>query len=192
MKIVYHKKGKNAMENIPTGNTETTQNMEELKRKAKRKGYIGWLWLVLIAFIIRSCAFEPYNIPSSSMVPSLLIGDYLFTSKFDYGYSRHSFPFSLPLIPKGRIFNNAPERGDIVIFKVPTDKSTDYIKRVIGLPGDEVQMIRGRLYINHRIVPREFIREDSWLKEEGMKQYFRYILLGIALQCQLQYLVLNH
>ena len=163
------------MEKMPTEDIEINQNIEDIKRHQQKKGHLDWLWLILIALVIRSCAFEPYNIPSSSMVPTLLIGDYLFTSKFDYGYSRHSFPFSLPLIPRGRLFNNPPERGDIVIFKLPTDKSTDFIKRVIGLPGDTVQVVRGRLYINHQIVPREFVREEDWLTEEGPRRYFRYV-----------------
>ena len=162
------------MEKTTDFNTEINQNIEDMKHRQKKKRHIDWLWLILIAFIIRSCAFEPYNIPSSSMVPTLLIGDYLFTSKFDYGFSRHSFPLSLPLIPKGRIFSNPPERGDIVIFKKPADKSTDFIKRVIGIPGDTIQMIHGRLYINHQIVPRQFIREENWLTESGMQRYFLY------------------
>jgi len=166
------------MEKIPEESTIVPQNLdpnfEEQKQKKQKKGYVDWLWLVLLAFLIRSCAFEPYNIPSSSMVPTLLIGDYLFTSKFDYGYSRHSFPFSLPIIPKGRIFNNPPNRGDIVIFKLPKDKSTDYIKRVIGVPGDIIRMFQGRLYINNQIVPREFLKEEDWLTEAGIIRYSRY------------------
>ena len=165
------------MEKIPEESTtiqqNLTPNLNEIEQQEK-KGYKDWLWLILLAFLIRSCAFEPYNIPSSSMVPTLLIGDYLFTSKFDYGYSRHSFPFSLPIIPKGRIFNNPPTRGDIVIFKLPKDKSTDYIKRVIGVPGDTIQMSKGRLYINNQIVPREFLKEEDWLTEAGTIRYFRY------------------
>ena len=99
----------------------------------KKSGWLseikGLLWAVLLALVIRSVGFEPYNIPSSSMVPTLLVGDYLFITKYDYGYSRHSFPFSLPIIPSGRIFEKAPERGDIVVFKVPTDNRTDYIEK---------------------------------------------------------------
>ena len=143
----------------------------------KKKDWIQFFLLALLALTIRSCAFEPYNIPSSSMVPTLLVGDYLFISKFDYGYSRHSFPFSVPLIPflkKGRLFNKTPERGDIVVFKVPTDNRTDYIKRVIGLPGDTIQMRTGRLYINGKLVPREKIRTEDWPTEAGWQHYTKY------------------
>jgi len=109
---------------------------------------------LLIAVIIRTLLFQPFNIPSGSLIPTLLVGDYLFVSKYSYGYSRHSLPFSPPLFD-GRIFSSEPERGDIAVFKLPTDDTTDYIKRVIGLPGDTVQMIDGRLYINGAMVERE-------------------------------------
>lgn len=136
----------------------------------------GLLWAVLIALAIRSCVFEPYNIPSSSMVPTLLIGDYIFVTKYDYGYSRHSFPLSVPFVPHGRLFGREPRRGDIVIFKVPTDNSTDYIKRVIGLPGDSIQMRAGRLYINGELVPRREIAREDWVVEvEGLVHYTKYL-----------------
>ncbi len=144
------------------------------QKKYKRNEWVELLWLALLALCIRSCAFEPYNIPSSSMVPTLLVGDYLFISKYDYGYSKHSFPFSIPLIPKGRIFNNPPQRGDVVVFKWPKDKKTDYIKRVIGLPGDTIQMVKGRLYINDVLVGREELGRENWLTESGWQQYTRY------------------
>ena len=143
-------------------------------KKRKKKEWFQLFWLALLALAIRSCAFEPYNIPSSSMVPTLLVGDYLFISKYDYGYSKHSFPFSIPLIPKGRLFNNPPQRGDIVIFKWPRDERTDYVKRVIGLPGDKIQMVGGRLYINGVVVPREKIGEEDWLTEAGWQRYGVY------------------
>lgn len=105
------------------------------------------IFAMVIALLIRTLAFEPFNIPSSSMVPSLLIGDFLFVSKYTYGYgSTGTFWNVLPV--KGRIGGHAPERGDVVVFKLPTDNSTDYIKRLIGLPGDTVQMRQGMLYIN--------------------------------------------
>src|ERR1700736_6218547 len=100
------------------------------------------VYAVLIALVVRTVAYEPFNIPSGSMVPTLLVGDYLFVSKFSYGYSRYSLPFGLPLFP-GRIFFHSPERGDVVVFKLPTDRSEEYIKRVIGLPGDHIQMKNG-------------------------------------------------
>jgi len=104
-------------------------------------------YALIIALFIRSLLFQPFYIPSSSMEPNLLIGDRLFVSKFSYGYSRHSFPFS-PKIFKGRIFENIPNRGDIIVFKTPYDNRTDYIKRLIGLPGDTVQIINQNLYLN--------------------------------------------
>ena len=104
-------------------------------------------YALLIALLIRSFLFQPFYIPSSSMEPNLLIGDRLFVSKFSYGYSQHSFPFS-PKIFSGRILKNSPNRGDVVVFKTPTDNRTDYIKRLIGLPGDKVQIINKDLYLN--------------------------------------------
>lgn len=117
---------------------------------------------VLLAFGFRSVALEPFTIPSGSMIPTLLVGDYLFVSKYSYGYSHYSFPLSLPLFD-GRVFASEPERGDVAVFRLPRDTSIDYIKRVIGLPGDRVQMRQGRLYINGTLVPR---RKVSDYKEE--------------------------
>ena len=127
---------------------------------AKKK--IGGIWdtiktliyAVLIALFIRTFAFEPFNIPSGSMIPTLLVGDYLFVSKYSYGYSQHSLPLSLPLIP-GRVFTSVPERGDVAVFKLPKDNTTDYIKRIVGLPGDEIQVRNGRLFVNGQIVVRK-------------------------------------
>jgi len=104
-------------------------------------------YALLIALFIRSFFFQPFYIPSSSMEPNLLIGDRLFVSKYSYGYSQHSFPFS-PKIFTGRILKKTPERGDVVVFKTPADNRTDYIKRLIGLPGDKVQIINKDLYLN--------------------------------------------
>ena len=115
-------------------------------------------YAVLIALFIRTIAFEPFNIPSGSMIPTLLVGDYLFVSKFSYGYSKHSLLFSLPIIP-GRIFFSEPERGDVAVFKLPSDNSTDYIKRVIGLPGDKIQIRNGRLFINEKIIERKRLND---------------------------------
>lgn len=164
----------------PEEERERQLKIEELNRrllkedKKEKNGWRGIFIAILLALSIRSFLFEPYNIPSSSMVPTLLVGDYLFISKFDYGYSKHSFPFSLPLIPYGRIFFNTPQRGDIVIFKKPPENKTDYIKRVIGLPGDTIQMRNGRLYINDEVVPREKISEEVWTTEVGEHLYTRY------------------
>jgi len=105
-------------------------------------------YALIIALVIRSFLFQPFYIPSSSMEPNLLIGDRLFASKYSYGYSRHSFPFS-PKIYNGRILEKEPNQGDIIIFKTPADNKTDYIKRLIGLPGDVIQIISKDLYINN-------------------------------------------
>src|SRR5207302_8152202 len=125
------------------------------------------VYAVLIALVVRTVAYEPFNIPSGSMVPTLLVGDYLFVSKFTYGYSRYSLPFGLPLM-SGRIslpFSHPPQRGDVAVFKLPTDPSTDYIKRIVGLPGDQIQMLHGNLYINDQLVPRR--QAEEYIYEEG-------------------------
>ena len=109
---------------------------------------------ILIALFVRTFAAEPFNIPSGSMIPTLLVGDYLFVSKYSYGYSRHSLPFSLPLI-SGRIFYSEPVLGDVAVFKTPADNRTDYIKRIVGLPGDTVQVKNGILLINKSPVIRK-------------------------------------
>ncbi|CAN7336020.1 signal peptidase I [Phenylobacterium sp. LjRoot164] len=108
-------------------------------------------YALLIALFLRVLFFQPFTIPSASMEPTLLEGDYIIVSKFSYGYSRHSIPFSPPLF-KGRIMEQKPERGDIIVFKLPRDGRTDYIKRLIGVPGDRVQMRQGRLWINGKEV----------------------------------------
>tara|TARA_B100000579_G_scaffold408770_1_gene397179 strand:+ start:2104 stop:2829 length:726 start_codon:yes stop_codon:yes gene_type:complete len=108
---------------------------------------------LIIAIIIRSFLFQPFYIPSSSMEPNLLVGDRIFVSKYSYGYSKHSLPFSPPII-KNRIFSKIPEYGDLVVFKTPADNRTDYIKRLIGFPGDEIQFISGDLYINNQKIKK--------------------------------------
>ena len=110
-------------------------------------------YALIIAVIIRSLFFQPFYIPSSSMEPTLLIGDRIFVSKYIYGYSKHSFPFSPPLFEK-RLFNKKPNYGDLVVFKTPADNRTDYIKRLIGMPGDTIQFIDGNLLLNSKLIPR--------------------------------------
>jgi signal peptidase I len=118
---------------------------------------------LIIALVIRTFLFQPFNIPSGSMKNTLLVGDYLFVSKYSYGYSHYSIPLSPPLF-SGRVFGSEPNRGDVVVFRLPKDDSTDYIKRVIGLPGDRIQMKDGLLYINEKPVVRErlsdYVGED--------------------------------
>ena len=117
-------------------------------------------YALFIAIIIRSLFLQPFYIPSSSMEPSLLIGDRLFVTKYSYGYSKHSFPFSPPIF-KGRFFSNTPMTGDVVVFKTPSDNRTDYIKRLIGLPGDKIQFIEGDLYINNNQILKSRISKSD-------------------------------
>jgi signal peptidase I len=120
---------------------------------------------LIIALVIRTFLFQPFNIPSGSMKATLLVGDYLFVSKYSYGYSHYSLPFSPPLF-SGRIFASMPERGDVAVFRLPKDDSTDYITRIIGLPGDNIQMVQGVLHINGQPVKRERIA-DYVANEDG-------------------------
>jgi signal peptidase I len=117
-------------------------------------------YALIIAVIIRSLFIQPFYIPSSSMEPTLLVGDRLFVTKYSYGYSRHSFPFSPPLLSK-RIMFTSPERGDVVVFKTPADDRTDYIKRLIGLPGDKIQFINSNLYLNSSEILKSKISNKS-------------------------------
>ncbi len=114
----------------------------------------------IIAIIIRSLLVQPFYIPSSSMEPTLLVGDRLFVTKYSYGYSKHSFPFSPPLLSKRIIFNH-PKRGDVVVFKTPADNRTDYIKRLIGLPGDKIKFINSNLYINDAEILKSLVSENE-------------------------------
>lgn len=141
---------------------EKPQEKETLGEVA-RSGMIA----ILLALIVRTFLFEPFNIPSSSMVPNLLVGDYLFISKYSYGYSRYSFPFGIAGF-EGRIDGKIPNRGDVIVFKLPTNTQIDYIKRLVGMPGDTIQMINGRLYINDEIVPRDAKGMVEYKKEGGI------------------------
>ncbi len=131
------------------------------KKGALRENLTTIVVAVLLALVFRSFVFEPFHIPSSSMKGGLLIGDYLFVSKYSYGYSRYSFPFGYAIkYFDGRVGNDArPERGDVVVFRVPKSPSVDYIKRVVGLPGDKIQMMDGVLYINGKPVPKKMIED---------------------------------
>jgi len=118
------------------------------------------IYALVIAIIIRSLLIQPFYIPSSSMEPSLLVGDRLFVTKYSYGYSKHSFPFSPPIF-KNRIFENQPKRGDVIVFKTPADNRTDYIKRLIGLPGDRIQFIDSNLYLNNSEILKSKISSND-------------------------------
>jgi signal peptidase I len=151
------------------------------------KSLAGWMetiktvvFAVLIAFVVRAFGYEPFNIPSGSMIPTLLVGDYLFVSKFSYGYSRYSFPWGVvPL--SDRVWFSEPERGDVAVFRLPRDTSIDYIKRLIGLPGDRIQVIDGVLLINGEPVPRERI-EDFVVPGNGRRiaQYIETLPNGVS------------
>jgi len=160
-------------------------------KQAKATGGFGEtartiVYALLIAFAVRTFAYEPFNIPSGSMTPTLLIGDYLFVSKFSYGYSRYSLPFGLPLF-SGRILGRQPQRGDVVVFKQPAHPSVDFIKRLIGLPGDRIQVIGGTLYINDAAAKRSYVgryvdtesneRTELQLYEEALPDGVRHSIL---------------
>ena len=135
------------------------------------------IYAILIAFFIRTFILQPFTIPSGSMLPNLLVGDYLFVSKYSYGYSRYSLPFS-PNIIKDRVFARLPERGDVVVFRLPIDTDVDYIKRVIGLPGDKIQIINGQLILNGDVILRkkekDFIDNDHNVSLKRVRQYKEY------------------
>ncbi len=118
---------------------------------------------LIIAILIRSLLFQPFYIPSSSMEPTLLVGDRIFVSKYPYGYSKHSFPFS-PNISNERFFSKLPERGDLVVFKTPADNRTDYIKRLIGMPGETIQFVNGDILINDKKIFRKKIENSKLIR----------------------------
>lgn len=144
---------------------------EEKKGNSLKENIITIVLAVFIALVIRSFWLEPFRIPSGSMYPTLQVGDYLFVSKYTYGYSRYSFPAGLPLV-KGRIFYSAPKRGDIVVFKFPKNPHTDFIKRIVGLPGDKIQVKEGRLYINDELIERE--EKERYIIDEyvGVPEFY--------------------
>ncbi|MBT5414736.1 MAG: signal peptidase I [Rhodospirillaceae bacterium] len=138
------------------------------------------LYAVGIAILIRSFAYEPFNIPSGSMIPNLLIGDYLFVSKFSYGYSRYSLPFGIGLF-SGRVFEEQPKRGDVAVFKLPRDNRTDYIKRIIGLPGDKIQMRGSRLYLNGKEVERRRVADfERGEDKPSLRQFVETLPNGVS------------
>lgn len=156
--------------------------------KGEQKEGVGELirvvvYALLIAIFLRTFLFQPFNIPSGSMKPTLLVGDYVFVSKFSYGYSKFSFPLS-PDLFDGRILASEPERGDIIVFRLPRDNHVDYIKRLIGLPGDHIQMRDDILYINGQPVQRErvedFVERDPFGNEIRTPQYRETLPNGVS------------
>ncbi len=135
--------------------------MASKKTDVVKKNFVQIFYAIIAALIIRSFLYEPFSIPSGSMYPNLKVGDYLFVSKFSYGFSKHSLPFSIPLIP-GRIFYEEPERGDIIVFKTPEDNTTDYIKRLIGLPGDKIRLESNKIFINGIVIDRVFQKNEKY------------------------------
>jgi len=163
------------------------QSARTAKRGAKSGGIGETIKVVfqalLIALVFRTFLFHPFNIPSGSMRPTLLEGDYLFVSKFSYGYSRYSFPEDLSFI-HGRVWGEAPERGDIAVFRLPRDPDTDYIKRIIGLPGDRIQMQDGILHINGAPVRRErvddVLDQNLFGRSADVKRYRETLPNGVS------------
>ena len=138
---------------------------------------------LLIAMVVRVFFYQPFNIPSGSMKSTLLVGDYLFVSKLSYGYSKYSFTSSIDLF-NGRIFSSEPKRGDVIVFKLPRDNATDYIKRLVGLPGDEIAVRAGVLYINGKAVPRvadgEFETREDGGPPRRIKRYKETLPNGVS------------
>lgn len=136
---------------------------------------------ILAALTIRSFLFEPFSIPSGSMYPTLVVGDYLFVSKYSYGFSRHSFPLSTPVVPK-RIFYSSPKRGDVIVFKTPTDNKTDYIKRLIGLPGDTIKMVENEIFLNGKKIERKKLNDeiysDTFNRQSKVMRYMETLPSG--------------
>jgi len=152
-----------------------TKELQEQEPEQEDYGLIPVLIIAaLIAFVFRIFVFQPFNIPSGSMFPNLLVGDYLFVSKYSYGYSRYSFPDWLFVDFDGRVMTTPPKRGDVVVFRQPKELYVDYIKRVIGLPGDKIQMREGILYINGKVVPREFLNVEELVEEGQNTVYSKY------------------
>ena len=147
--------------------TDITETVKQKKFKDAFWENVKTVFLaIFLALLIRSFLYEPFRIPSGSMYPTLKVGDYLFVSKYTYGYSRFSFPGGFPLFD-GRIWYSEPQRGDVVVFRFPKNTSIDYIKRIIGLPGDKIQVKQGRLYVNNKLVERT--EKDRYVIDEYVK-----------------------
>lgn len=150
-------------------------SQDTVQTQKKEESWISVLiWALIIALIFRTFFYQPFKIPSKSMMDNLLVGDYLLVSKMSYGYSHHSLPFS-PKLFSGRIFESPVERGDVVVFRLPRDPDIYYIKRIVGLPGDTIQMKKSRLYLNGKIVERERVGDFKIMNEVGQEEtYAKY------------------
>lgn len=161
--LASSKKNKLSAKNVlkksqKTSNDNRNQAKTDSQTDPKSGFFSTLIFAVICAGIIRSFLFEPFHIPSGSMKPNLLIGDYVFVKKYAYGYSKYSMPFGFDFF-SGRIFNKTPKRGDIIVFRYPANPSINYIKRLIGLPNDRIQVRSGKLYINEKLVSKEFVDE---------------------------------
>ena len=159
--------------------SQSENQNDKQKDSALTENVKSFFYALMIALVIRTLMFQPFSIPSGSMLPTLLIGDYLFVSKTAYGYSRHSIPFSLPLF-SGRVFSGQIERGDVAVFKLPRDGRTDYIKRVVGLPGDRIQMKSGQLFINGTPVARKVLDVMPEGAPAGATAYLETLPNGVS------------
>lgn len=166
-KIKVAKAGGNGNKNAPRSLAGADRVLADLRQLLWNDTVQTVFFAFLIAIAVRVAVFEPFNIPSGSMKPTLLVGDYLFVSKYSYGYSRYSFPFGYPPF-SGRIWESPVERGDVAVFRKPPENEIDYIKRIIGLPGDRIQVVKGILHINGEAVKRERI-EDFVVDSYGRK-----------------------
>lgn len=170
-----------------TATHDLSMTKKESNEKKKHSFFDSWAFIILVCVVMplafRSFAWAPFHIPSGSMKPTLLVGDFIFVSKFEYGYSRYSFPFS-PNLFDGRVLEKAPERGDIIVFRPPPTPNIDYIKRLIGLPGDKIQVINGRLYINNVRVSQERVEDFVEEKPDGsvvrIKQFVETLPNGVS------------
>jgi len=139
---------------------QNNQKKSGFSKDKLKKEVVGLLWAVFIAFLFRTFLYQPFNVPTGSMIPTIVIGDYLLVNKFCYGYSHQSLPFGLKFF-SGRVFKKSPVRGDVVVFFNPKDDNRDYVKRLIGMPGDRIQMIKGVLHINGNPVALKEVSKKS-------------------------------
>ncbi|HXF90313.1 MAG TPA: signal peptidase I [Candidatus Nitrosotenuis sp.] len=168
---------------MQSSSIEAIKAMKSTRMEKIKKEFKGLFWAFIIAMFVRTFMFQPFNIPSGSMYPTLMVGDFLFVSKYSYGYSRYSLPFA-PNIIEGRIWSSQPERGQVVVFTNPKDTSFDYIKRLVGLPGDRIQVIQGVLHINGEPVKLEKIDDyhmidDKTHRLKVMPQYIETLPNGV-------------